>query len=543
MSRPGASRTLGDLVDRAAEALGAREAIAFGGERCTFAQVRDEVVRSAKGFIALGVKPGEHVMLFMPNSIEWIHAFYGLAKIGAVLVPVNTRFRVVDLEYVLRQSEAATLVIAHTFGGVDYVAMLRELVPEIDCAGADIASARFPRLRRVVVTGGTGPAGTLPWRRLLEAGTTVAATTLRSREAAVDPAAPALMLYTSGTTGAPKGALHSHAMLRTVADGASRLGITSRDAILLFLPLFHSMGLYLGGMLFLAVGARLVLMDRFDAGDALEHIERERVSLLLGFDTHYFDLLEHPAFRTRDRSSVRLGMLPAGVAGVEPLARRVNRELCRSFSGYGSSECGTGIALTFIDAGEDERCTGSGFPLPGYAYQTRDAGSGQPTQSGVPGELWVRGYGVMLAYYGHPVETTNAFDADRWFRTGDMAAIDADGFLRYMGRYKDMLKVGGENVDPTEVEAFLEGHPDIAQVKIVGVPDARLGEAPVACVIPRAGCDVSIEAVRAFCAGRIASFKIPRQVAVVDAFPMTSTGKVLRVVLREHVLRRQSGTV
>ncbi len=543
MSRPDASRTLGDLVDRAAEAIGAREALVFGGERCTFAQVRDAVVRSAKGFMALGVKPGEHVMLFLPNSIEWIHAFYGLAKIGAVLVPVNTRFRTVDLEYVLRQSDAATLVIAHSFGGVDFVAMLRELVPAVDVAGADIASTRFPRLRRVLVTGEPGPAGTLPWARLLAAGSAVTDAALRMRATAVDPAAPALMLYTSGTTGAPKGALHSHAMLRTVADGASRLGITARDAILLFLPLFHSMGLYLGGMLFLATGARLVLMDRFDAGGALEHIERERVSLLLGFDTHYFDLLEHPDFRTRDHASVRLGMVPAGAAGVEPLARRVNRELCRSFSGYGSSECGTGIALTFIDAPEGERCTGSGFPLPGYAYQTRDPETGHPTPPAVPGELWVRGYGVMLGYHGKPEETARAFDAERWFRTGDMAVIDADGFLRYMGRYKDMLKVGGENVDPTEVEAFLEGHPDIAQVKIVGVPDARLGEAPVACVIARAGRVVSIAAVRAFCAGRIASFKTPRWVVIVDAYPMTTTGKVQRALLRERVLARQSGTV
>ena len=300
------------------------------------------------------------------------------------------------------------------------------------------------------------------------------------------------------------------------------------------------MGLYLGGMLFLVTGARLVLMDRFDAGAALELIERERVSLLLGFDTHYFDLLVHPDFGTRDHAGVRLGMVPAGAAGVEPLARRVNRELCRSFSGYGSSEGGTGIALSFIDGSEDERCRGSGYPVPGYEYQTRDPDSGQPTSANVPGELWVRGYGVMLGYYGKPAETAQAFDAERWFRTGDMATIDADGFLRYMGRYKDMLKVGGENVDPTEVEAFLEGHPDIAQVKLVGMPDARLGEAPVACVIARAGHTVSIESVRAFCAGRIASFKTPRRVVMVDAFPMTTTGKVQRALLRDEVLRKQA---
>lgn len=539
MSRPSPARTLGALVDHAADALGAREAVVFGKQRQSFDELRDDTIAVAKGLLALGVEPGEHLMLFLPNSLEWLHAFYGAARIGAVLVPVNTRFRSVDLEYVLRQSDAATLIMVAQSGGVDYLAMLRELLPEIDRPDTNIKSARFPRLRRVIVSGGAASAGALGWAQLLRAGQAVDEGSLQARASAVEPAAPALMLYTSGTTGSPKGALHSHAMLRTVADGANRLGITTRDAILLFLPLFHSMGLYLGGMLFLVAGARLVLMERFDAGLALELIEGERVTLLLGFDTHYFDLLEHPDFRTRDHASVRLGMVPAGAAGVEPLARRVNRELCRSFSGYGSSECGTGIALSFIDASEDERCRGSGYPIPGYEYQTRDPDSGRPTPPDVAGELWVRGYGVMLAYYGKPAETAQAFDSERWFRTGDMATIDADGFLRYMGRYKDMLKVGGENVDPTEVEAFLEGHPDIAQVKLIGMPDARLGEAPVACVIARAGRTVSTESVRAFCAGRIASFKTPRQVVMVDAFPMTTTGKVQRALLREEVRRRQ----
>ena len=536
MTRPLPARTLGDLVDRAAAAMGPREAVVFGTARCSFADLHTAVTATAKGFLAQGVAAGEHAMLFMPNSLEWLHAFYGLAKIGAVSVPINTRFRTVDLDYVLRQSDAATLVITREFGGVDYLAMVRELVPEIDIAKGDITSARYPKLKRLIVLGGPPPSAAIDWQTLIASGATIADDALNARAAAVDPAAPALMLYTSGTTGSPKGALHSHAMLRTVADGANRLGITARDAILLFLPLFHSMGLYLGGMLFLVAGARLVLMDRFDAGGALELLERERTTLLLGFDTHYFDMLEHPSFAVRDHSSARLGMVPAGAAGVEPLARRVNRELCRSFSGYGSSEGGTGISLSFIDASEDERCQGSGFPVPGYEYQTRGPDTGRPTAPGVPGELWVRGDGVMLGYYGKPAETTAAFDAARWFRTGDMASIDADGFLRYMGRYKDMLKVGGENVDPTEVEAFLEGHPDIAQVKLVGVPDGRLGEAPVACVIPRPGRELTLESLRAFCSGRIASFKTPRRVVMVESFPMTTTGKVQRALLREEVL-------
>ena len=537
MSRPLEATTIGALVDRAADALGSREAVVFGNQRVSFAAIRDEVDRAARGFIASGIGPGEHVILWVPNRLEWIHAFFGLAKIGAVVVPINTRFRTTDFEYVLRQSDAATLIVVDAFGGVDYTAMVRALIPEIDDSGP-LASHRFPKLRRVIMIGESIPPGALAWRDLLRAADRIAPTVLAQRQGDVAPSAPALILYTSGTTGSPKGAMHSHAMVRTVADGANRLGITSRDSILLFLPLFHSMGMYLGGMLFLAAGARLVLMDRFDAGAALALIEKERVGFLLGFDTHCFDLLEHPAFAGTDRSSLRLTMVPAGAAGVEPIARRVNRELSPTTSGYGSSECGTGIALNFLDDSDDARCLGSGFPMPGYEYETRDPETGRPTAAGEAGELYVRGYGVMLGYYGKPKETAEALAPDGWFRTGDLARIDADGFLRYLGRYKDMLKVGGENVDPTEVEAFLEGHPAIAQVKIVGVPDPRRGESPVACVISRPGHSISAEDLARFCAGRIASFKIPSAVVIVDEFPMTTTGKVQRGALRQQMLDR-----
>lgn len=536
MSRPLESKTLGELVERAAVELGAREALAFKGQRHTYERVRADVRAAARGMLTLGIEPGEHVMMLMPNSVEWIHAFYAIAKLGAVAVPINTRFRAVDLEYVLRQSDASTLLVVREFAGVDYLTMLRELLPEIDAADGSIESARFPKLRRVVVIGDEAPAGASTWSALVRRGAGVDDDALSQREASVDPGAPALMLYTSGTTGSPKGALHSHAWIRTVADAANRLGFTSRDAILLFIPMFHSMGLFLGAALFLLSGARLVLMERFDPGSALEQIERERVSLLFGFDTHYLDMLEHPDFAGRDLSSLRLAFVPAGLAGVEPVARRVNRDMCRSFSGYGSSECGTAISLSFLDASESERFLGSGFPMPGYEFQTRDPATGASTPPDVPGELWIRGYGVMLAYYGKPAETAAAVGPGRWFRTGDMAVIDRDGFLRFMGRFKEMLKVGGENVDPTEVEAFLETHPDVAQVRLIGVPDPRLGESPVACVIPRPGREVTIEGLRAFCAGRIASFKTPRRVVIMAAFPMTSTGKIQRNVLRERVM-------
>jgi fatty-acyl-CoA synthase len=531
--------TLGDLVDRAAERLGEREALVFEDQRWSFRALRDDVDRAARGFLGLGVAPGEHVAMWLPNGPEWLHVFYALAKIGAVAVPISTRFRTVDLEYVLRQSDVSTLVMVDHAGPIDHTALLRELLPEI-AEPAPVVSARFPALRRVIVLGRDVPAGALSWTDVLAGGAPIDAAVLAARQGAVDARSPVVMLYTSGTTGTPKGALHNHAMVRTVTDGVNRLGLTSRDTVLHFLPLFHSFGLYLGAILFLVAGARFVLMERFDAGLALSLLGRARVTFLTGFDTHFHDLLEHPRFRKADRASLRLVFMPAGSAASEPVARRVIRKLCPLVSGYGSTEAGTGIAFSFLDASEDERCLRSGYPLPGYEFRVGDVMRGGLAPAGTPGELMIRGHGVMLGYYGKPAETAAVLDADGFFRTGDVATIDGDGFLRYVGRYKDMLKIGGENVDPLEVETFLAGHPDIARVHVVGVPDLRLGEVVVACVIPREGRRVTVEDLRVFSQGKIASFKIPREVVVVSDFPTTTTGKVQRAALRDRVLQRST---
>ena len=359
---------------------------------------------------------------------------------------------------------------------------------------------------------------------------------LARRQAQVKPQDAVLILYTSGTTGSPKGAVHAHGMVRTMVDAASRLGVSQSECILLFLPLFHSMGLYLGGLMFLVAGARLVLSPRFEPALELERIERERVSFMLGFDTHYQDLLKHPEFDQRDHSSVRIGMVPAGSAASQATALQVNERLCRSFSGYGSSECGTAIALSFLDADLTQRSLGSGYPMPGYDFEVRDPQTRVPMPAGEVGELWIKGYGVMLRYHAKPQETREAFDENNWFKTGDMATMDGGGFLRYIGRFKDMLKVGGENVDPTEVEAFLSQLPGLENVKLVGVADDRLGDLPVACCTPGQH-PVTLADVQAHCKGRIASFKTPRQLVWLASYPMTSTGKLQRSQLRQAVMQ------
>ena len=525
-----------DLVERAARRWGLREALVFAGRRWTFGDLAVDVDRTARGLLALGVQPGEHLALWLTNRPEWLHLFFAAARIGAVVVLINTRFRTVDAEQVLRDSDAATLVVADRAGQVDYVEMVRALVPEVDGERARLQSGRLPSLARLVVLGEEVPRGAWGWQELLEAGEAVGADTLAARRRGVDAEGPALMLYTSGTTGVPKGAVHGHRISRTVDDGASRLGITPRDVVLLFLPLFHSMGLYLGALLSIVSGARLVLMERFDPDEALALVARERVTFFAGFDTHFQDLMARERFADTDVRSLRVTFLPAGAASVEPTARRVNRAFTRTVSGYGSTEVGTGVCFSFLDATEDERCLGSGFPIPGYELRVVDAETGEQLPPGTPGELCVRGPGLMREYYRMPEETARAIDAGGWFHTGDVATIDAEGFVRFIGRGKDMLKVGGENVDPAEVEAFLMTHPAVEQVKVVGVPDARLGEVPVACVVPKAGRSIDGDAVTAFCRGKIASFKIPRQVVLVEDYPMTSSGKVQRFALRERVV-------
>lgn len=529
-----AALPLGQHVTHAARRHGGREALVFGERRWTFGAFADDVERTARALLALGLTPGARVALWMPNRPEWLHVFYAAATVGLVVVPLNTRWRGAEAEHVLRQSGAAAVVATDRFGRIAYSAILRELCPELQ-APAPLRPGRLPALRHAVVLGDDVPAAALSWAAFLDGAGRVAPGALAQREQAVGADTPVLILYTSGTTGAPRGALHDHRMARTVLDGASRLGITPRDTILISLPLFHSMGLYEGGLLFLLTGARGVVLERFEPGEALELIARERVTYVCGFDTHFQDLLEHPRFAATDVRSVRLAFLPAGLASTEPVARRVNRAWCRTVSAYGSTEVGTGACLSFLDASEDERCRGSGFPLPGYELRTVHPETGQDVAGGEPGEILVRGYGVTRGYHRPGGGVEAVVDADGWFHTGDMGVLDGDGFLRLIGRYKDMLKVGGENVDPLEVEAYLLGHPGVAQVKVVGVPDRRLGEVVAACVVPKAEGAVTADDVIAFCRGRIAGFKVPRHVLFVRDYPMTASGKVQRFALRDRV--------
>jgi fatty-acyl-CoA synthase len=527
-------RTLGGLLDNAAQRFGAREALCFEGRRWTFAQIQEQVNRTARGLIQLGVQPGDKVALWMTNRPEWLYTLYAVAKIGAVLVPVNTRFRTTDTEYVLRQSDCTTLVTMDCSGPVNYLDMVEEVCPEISAASpGGLRAARFPMLRRVVVLGDGQRAGTRDWDDVMDAADEVSPDQLERRQQGVNPDDTVLLMYTSGTTGFPKGVMHNHRIQRTLIDGANRMGMTPRDVILMYLPLFHCFGLYEGAIMSLVSGARMVLTQQFDAGAVLRLIEEERATVLNGFDTHFFDLTSHPDCGNFDLTSLRTALFAAGMASSELAARRTQKSLCPTITAWGMTEVGVGATRSFLDSPEDDRCLASGHPLPGYEFKVVDPETGATQPPETPGELCVRGYALMQGYYRKPEETARAIDGEGWFHTGDVATIREDECVRFIGRYRDMLKVGGENVDPVEVEAFLLGHPAVNRVQVIGVPDRRLSEVVCACVVPENGAELTLEGVDAYCRGRLASFKIPRHLLVMEGYPMTSSGKVQKYLLRE----------
>ncbi|MFI5365235.1 MAG: AMP-binding protein [Candidatus Binatia bacterium] len=530
--------TFGRLLDNAAQRWGTREALCFGGRRWSFEQLREETDRAAKALIAAGVQPGEHVCLWLGNQPEYVFLFFAVAKIGAVLVPINTRFRTKDMSYIVMQSDASTVISAAQSGPIDYLAMIEEMAPEFRRQDARRLSVpNLPALRRVILLSDDAVPGTLHWDSLLRESEENSTDELERRSAAVDPDGTAYIMYTSGTTGFPKGVMQGHNVIRNVIDEGNRFGVTPNDVTLNYLPLYHAFAVYTAVLMSPASGSRQVLMANFDAGEALRLIEAERATLIHGFDTHYKDLLEHPSRPTRDLSSLRVGVLAAGMYSTEPIARRA-QSLVRTITGYGMTEIGVGVTGSYLDSDEEVRTTMSGWPLCGYEIKIVDPATGARLPPGETGEICVRSYQVMQGYYRKPEETARTIDADGWLHTGDSGFLRADGCMRFLGRYKDMLKVGGENVDPTEVEGFLLEDLRINHVAVVGLADARLSEVPVAFVIPEPGATLQEHDVIDLCRGRIASFKIPRHVFLVESFPMTGSGKIQKYLLREEAQRR-----
>jgi fatty-acyl-CoA synthase len=525
-----ADLTVGELPGAAARRFGEREALTFRGQGLSFRALARAVDVAARGFLDLGIRPGDKVAIWLTNCPEWVVAMFALARIGAVHVPVNTRFRTADVEYVLRQSNATALLTHDVSGPVDYLEMAREL------------TARLPGLERLIVKTSEGggrapsPRGVLTWEQLLADGERGDDVALRRRAAAVRREDTLFIMYTSGTTGFPKGVMRSHSIVPSLFDRYRRLETTERDVFINYLPLFHIFGYVDGPLGSMLNGYRQVLTDTFDADLALDLVEREGGTLLDGFETHLRALVAAQEARPRNLGTLRTGIMAMGMASSVTLGYRAREVLApyRHLAAYGITEVGASVTLSFPDATDLQACETSGFPVEGFEVRVIDPASGADQPVGEPGEIVVRTPFVMQGYYRMPEETARAVDADGWFHTGDMGLLRADGYLRFIGRYKDMLKVGGENVDPVEVERYLARHAGVQDVAVVGQPDPTLSEVPVAFVVRRPGASLTAEELIATCRGRIASFKIPRHVHFVDELPMRSSGKVRKAALRER---------
>ena len=531
-------RRFGDLADDIAARHGGREGLVFQDQRFTFAEMAAEIDRAAKALMAQGVGTGDHVALWLNNSADWIFISFALAKIGAVQVPINTRFRTADLEYVVRQSDSTVLITHDQSGPIDYLDMVRQVIalPE---TGAEINDANFPEMRQVIILGKESYPGTVSWAEAQRNGEATGDGVLAERAAAVDPDDPVFIMYTSGTTGFPKGAVHSHKLILNIEERGFRMAYTPNDVILNYLPLFHAFGYSESALMSLVTGARQVVTETFDPEECLDLIEQEGVSVMHGFEAHTKGLTEAQEARPRDISSLRTGLFAAGMHSATPVNRRAAKVLAplRGLSGFGMTETWLGVMVGALDDDETHRCETSGYPGIGYETRIADPETGAEQPVGVPGELLVRGFSLMLGYYKKPEETAACYDAEGWFHTGDTAERHADGYLRFLGRYKDMLKVGGENVDPMETEGLLLAHREVFQIAIVGLPDEKLSEVPVAFVQRAPGSEIGEDAVIELCRGKVASFKIPRHVVFVDDFPMTASGKIRKVDLREQALR------
>lgn len=529
----------GEIVNQAATKFGDKEFMFFEGRRWSFRQAREDIDRAARALMALGVQAGDRVALWLPNRPEWVHVQFAVLKIGAILVPVNTQARSTDLRYVLRQSEASVLVATDVSGPVDYLQTLREVCPElgVQTPSGGSSFAGLPALRHVAIVSAAAHHGVRGWEDVLTMADIVDPLQLAAREAAVDPDATATIMYTSGSTGAPKGVMHSHRTVRNALDLGSRLGVRRDDVTMMYLPLFHAFGWCDGPLMSFGTGARMVLMSRFVASEALELVERERCTLLHGFDTHFKDLMEHPDFERRELSCVRTGVFPAGARGSEQIARLAHQKMGHFVSGWSMTELAPAASMGFPSDTEEVSACASGYPMPGYEIKIIDPVTGKDVPTGVTGEICCRSYAMMQGYFKMPEETARTIDADGWLHSGDMGQLRESGYLEFKGRYKEMLKVGGENVDPIEVEAHLMTCPGVSKVKVVGLADPRLHEVAVACVVPAVGSRVTEEDILTHCRS-IASFKRPRRVLFVDDFPMTASGKVQKFNLSALVAER-----
>ncbi|GAA5235176.1 AMP-binding protein [Verticiella sediminum] len=504
--------------------------------RYTWKELADAVDGCARGLMALGLRPGDRLGIWAPNCAQWCVTQFATAKAGVILVNINPAYRLSELEYAMKQAGCSWLVCADAFKSSDYHAMLAELLPELPASTpGDLHSTVLPDLRGIVSLGEQPAPGMLGWSQVQEQASAVSADQLQERAALLQFDEPINIQYTSGTTGFPKGATLSHYnILNNGFMVGESIGLTANDKLVVPVPLYHCFGMVMANLGCMTHGSTIIYPSAaFEPLSSLQAVEDERATALYGVPTMFIAMLDQPERPAMDLSCLRTGIMAGSICPIEVMKRVITDMNMKEVQiAYGMTETSPVSLQTGAHDDLERRVTSVGRTQPHLESKIIDA-QGRIVPRGEIGELCTRGYSVMLGYWNNPDATREAIDGARWMHTGDLAVMDDEGYVKIVGRNKDMIIRGGENVYPREVEEFLYTHPAVADVQVVGVPDQKYGEEIAAWVRVHEGQSVDEDTLRAFCNGRIAHFKIPRYFKFVDDFPMTISGKIQKFRMRE----------
>ncbi len=507
--------------------------------RWTYRDLQKEVDACAAGLLALGLEPGDRIGIWSPNNSEWVVAQFATAKAGLILVNINPAYRLTELEYALNKVSCKALITAAAFKSSDYVGMLRALAPELDsCRPGELRAARLPGLRVVICLAEAAQPGMFRYADVPAMGGNAQRARLAELAGTLQFDDPINIQFTSGTTGSPKGAtLTHHNILNNGFFVGEAMRLTERDRLCIPVPLYHCFGMVLGNLACVTHGAAMIFpAEAFDPLAVLRTVESERCTALHGVPTMFIAELDHPEFARFDLTSLRTGIMAGAPCPIEVMKRaQAMMHMEQVTIAYGMTETSPVSFQSAVDDPLERRVSTVGRVQPHIEVKIVDA-EGRVVAPGVPGELLTRGYSVMQGYWDDPGRTAEAIDAAGWMHTGDLATLDAEGYGNIVGRIKDMVIRGGENIYPREVEEYLYRHPKIQDVQVFGVPDARYGEELCAWIRLREGQTATEDEIRAFCKGQIAHYKVPRYVKFVGAFPMTVTGKVQKFIMREQMM-------
>ncbi|WP_298832690.1 AMP-binding protein [uncultured Planococcus sp.] len=531
-------KTVGQVVKEQATLNPDTEAYVYPehGIRKTYKEFDEETDRLAKAFIGIGIEKGEHVAIWSDNKREWLLSQFATGKMGGVLVTVNTSYQSSELEYLLEQSDATTLILGEEFKGANYIDILNTVCPDLATADkGDIVSEKLPHFKRVIVMSGNNYPGIYTWDEFEAFAENVSESEYEERFRSMDPDDVINIQYTSGTTGFPKGVMLTH--LNIVNNGkliGDTMNLTETDRLCIPVPFFHCFGCVLGTMAAVTHSTTMVIAEQFEPKRVLQMVQDEKCTGLHGVPTMFIAELNHPDFASFDTSTLRTGIMAGSPCPIEVMKKVINDMGASEITiAYGQTESSPVITQTRADDDIEKRVSTVGKPHTGVEVKIIDPATGEKVDTGVPGELCTRGYHVMKGYYKNEEATNDAIDLEGWLHTGDIAIEDEDGYIAITGRIKDMVIRGGENIYPREIEEFLYQHPSVQDVQVVGVPDPKYGEELMAWVILKEGEQLNAEELKAYCTGKISRHKIPRYIEFTKEYPMTASGKIQKFKLRE----------